>query len=99
MNASKRAVPELNYLSIINSQKVHYQQSVAELVECPVVNGEGSLSESGALAADTGHFTGRTRYDRFIVAHAQPEDTVVWGDGNQPPPTASSEHPFTAVGT
>lgn len=99
MNALKRAVPKLDYLFITNNEKVHYQQCVAELIECAVVNGEGNLSESGALAADTGYFTGRTPYDRFIVADAQTEDTVWWGDVNQPISTASFEHLFKAVGT
>src|SRR3546814_10831390 len=87
MNASKKAVPELNYLFVGSNEKVHYQQSVAELVEYAVLNGEGSLSESGALAADTGRFTGRTPYDRFIVADALTEDAVWWGNINR-----SEEH-------
>jgi len=99
MNASKKAIPELNYLFIKGSEKVHYQQSVAELVEYAVINGEGSLSESGALAADTGRFTGRTPYDRFIVSDALTENTVWWGDVNQPISTASFEFLFKAVGT
>lgn len=99
MNASKKAIPELNYLFIKGSEKVHYQQSVAELVEYAVINGEGSLSESGALAADTGRFTGRTPFDRFIVSDALTENTVWWGDVNQPISTASFEFLFKAVGT
>jgi len=98
MNPVNGAIPTLDYLFINGDKKVHYQESVAELVEHAVVNGEGSLSESGALAADTGQFTGRTPRDRFIVADAQTEDTVWWGDVNQPISTASFEHLFKAVG-
>lgn len=98
MNASIRAIPELDYLFIEKSKNVHYQSSVAELVEHAVINGEGSLSESGALAADTGRFTGRTPYDRFIVSDSLTEKTVWWGDINQPLSTASFERLFAEVG-
>ncbi|MFB2120700.1 phosphoenolpyruvate carboxykinase (ATP) [Parapedobacter sp. 2B3] len=98
MNASKKAIPKLDYLFIKESEKVHYQQSVAELVEYAVLAGEGTLSESGALAADTGRFTGRTPYDRFIVSDALTENTVWWGDINQPISTASFEHLLEEVG-
>lgn len=98
MNASKKAIPELDYLFIRGSEKVHYQSCVAELVEHALFNGEGSLSESGALAADTGRFTGRTPYDRFIVADALTEDAVWWGDINQPISSASFAYLFKEVG-
>lgn len=99
MKASEMAVPALNYLFIKDNKKVHYQPSVAELVEYAVINGEGSLSESGALAADTGRFTGRTPHDRFIVSDALTENTVWWGDTNQPISMASFECLFEEVGT
>src|SRR5690606_36218600 len=98
MITSKKAIPELNYLFIKGANNVHYQKSVAELVEHAVINGEGSLSESGALAADTGRFTGRTPGDRFIVADELTENTVWWGDVNQPISKASFDHLFEAVG-
>ncbi|WP_262250378.1 phosphoenolpyruvate carboxykinase (ATP) [Parapedobacter soli] len=98
MITSKKAIPELNYLFIKRANNVHYQKSVAELVEHAVINGEGSLSESGALAADTGRFTGRTPGDRFIVADELTENTVWWGDVNQRISKASFDHLFEAVG-
>lgn len=99
MNASKRAIPDLAYLFIQNKEKVHYQASVAELIEHAIVNGEGNLSETGALAADTGRFTGRTPYDRYIVRDEVTEDTVWWGDVNQPIAETSFEYLFEQVGT
>lgn len=98
MIASKTAVPALDYLFIENNGKVHYQQCVAELVERAVVSGEGSLCDSGALAADTGRFTGRTPYDRFIVSDALTEKAVWWGDINQPVSTEAFRSLFEAVG-
>ncbi len=98
MNSSEKAIPKLDYLFIRDSKKVHYHQSVAELVEYAVLHGEGSLSESGALAADTGRFTGRTPYDRFIVSDALTESTVWWGDVNQPISMQSFAYLFKEVG-
>lgn len=98
MNAAKKAIPELDYLFIRNKDNVHYQKSVAELVEQAIVNGEGRLSETGALAADTGQFTGRTPYDRFIVRDELTADTVWWGATNQPLSKASFDHLFGQLG-
>jgi len=41
------------------------------------------MTDSGALAIDTGRFTGRSPKDRFIVSSAQTEQDVWWGDINQ----------------
>ena len=56
----------------------------AELVEEAIVRGEGRLVDSGALAADTGEFTGRSPKDRFIVKDSITENAVWWGDVNIP---------------
>lgn len=55
----------------------------AELVQHAIKNGEGVLSDTGALMADTGEFTGRSPKDKFTVADAKTENTVWWGDVNQ----------------
>lgn len=83
MSSKNISVPNLDYLSINPQIKVHYQKSVAELVELALLNSEGVLADSGALAADTGTFTGRSPKDRFIVEDAVTKNTVWWGDINQ----------------
>lgn len=75
-------MPNLNYLNLQESPAVFYQLNAAELVEHALKNGEGQLADSGALAADTGEFTGRSPKDRFIVADEITEDAVWWGDIN-----------------
>jgi len=60
----------------------HWNLSPAELIEKTLLNGEGSLSNTGALAIDTGEFTGRSPKDKFVVFDEKTKDTVWWGDVN-----------------
>lgn len=73
--------PKLDYLGLASLQ-FKYQLSVPELVEEAIKNGEGTLADSGALAIDTGKFTGRSPKDRFIVDDDVTNETVWWGDIN-----------------
>lgn len=56
--------------------------SPAELVEDTIINGQGVLSDTGAIAIETGEFTGRSPKDRFVVCDEKTEDAVWWGDIN-----------------
>jgi phosphoenolpyruvate carboxykinase (ATP) len=62
----------------------HWNLTPAELVEECIIRGEGQLTNTGALAADTGEFTGRSPKDRFVVQDEITENTVWWGDVNIP---------------
>jgi phosphoenolpyruvate carboxykinase (ATP) len=73
--------PDLSYLNL-DSTKMRYQLSVPELIEAAISNQEGTLADSGALAIDTGRFTGRSPKDRFIVSDALTEAKVWWGSVN-----------------
>ena len=81
MNSIKLKQPDLSYLNL-NAEEVHYQLNVAELVEEALKNNEGTLASNGALAVDTGKFTGRSPKDRFIVNDSVTEHAVWWGDIN-----------------
>lgn len=72
----------LKYLNLDKAKTVYYQLAPAQLVEMAVCNGEGTLTDNGALAIDTGEFTGRSPKDRFIVADKITENAVWWGDIN-----------------
>ena len=50
--------------------------------EC-ILNGEGRLTDTGALAITTGEFTGRSPKDRYIVGDDKTNSRVDWGDINQ----------------
>jgi phosphoenolpyruvate carboxykinase (ATP) len=54
----------------------------AELIEDCIILGEGMLTDSGALAIETGEFTGRSPQDRFIVRDQITENAVWWGKVN-----------------
>jgi phosphoenolpyruvate carboxykinase (ATP) len=73
--------PDLSYLNL-RSEQMKYQLDVPELIEEALYNQEGTLADSGALAIDTGEFTGRSPKDRFIVADERTESTVFWSDIN-----------------
>ena len=78
-------VPKNNDLSNLGLQYVSntfWNLSPAELVEETIMQGMGILSNTGALAVDTGEFTGRSPKDRFIVEDEITREAVWWGDIN-----------------
>ncbi|WP_040280430.1 phosphoenolpyruvate carboxykinase (ATP) [Psychroserpens damuponensis] len=68
----------------IKNAKVNYQLSPDELHRTTIEKGQGVESSSGALAVNTGEFTGRSPQDRFIVKDDITKDRVWWGDINIP---------------
>ncbi len=66
----------------IKAKEVLYNLSPAELIEAALQNGEGVLTDTGALMCDTGKFTGRSPKDKFLVCDEKTENTVWWGDVN-----------------
>ncbi|NND63875.1 MAG: phosphoenolpyruvate carboxykinase (ATP) [Flavobacteriaceae bacterium] len=68
----------------INASKVNYQLSARELHQETLLKKQGKLASSGALAVNTGEFTGRSPKDRFIVKDDITKDRIWWGDINIP---------------
>ncbi|WP_107037676.1 phosphoenolpyruvate carboxykinase (ATP) [Brumimicrobium mesophilum] len=66
-----------------NLGNVYWNMTPAELVEDTILLGEGIMTDSGAIAVDTGTFTGRSPEDRFIVCDEKTENTVWWGKVNK----------------
>ena len=72
----------LEELGLGNVANAFWNLSPAELVEETILKGMGVLADNGALAIDTGEFTGRSPKDRFIVCDEKTEEAVWWGDIN-----------------
>lgn len=70
----------------IKNAKVKYQLSSQELHNETLRKEQGTEAASGALAVNTGEFTGRSPKDRFIVKDDVTRDRVWWGNINIPFP-------------
>ncbi|MCK8520882.1 phosphoenolpyruvate carboxykinase (ATP) [Aquimarina sp. D1M17] len=68
----------------IENATMRYQLSPEELENEAVQKGQGKITKSGALAINTGEFTGRSPMDRFIVKDDITKDKIWWGDINIP---------------
>ena len=82
------ASPSFSLPELPGASKVHYNQSLAELVEATLARGEGQLVENGALAVRTGKFTGRSPKDKFVSKDAVSESQIWWGSVNNELPEA-----------
>lgn len=71
-------------LGLGHVENAYWNLQPSELVEESILLGEGVLTDTGALAIDTGEFTGRSPADRFIVKDSITENTVWWGNINKP---------------
>jgi len=65
----------------IKNATTHWNLSPEKLTKICIDNNLGKIADTGALAVDTGEFTGRSPKDRFIVKDEITADTV-WWDGN-----------------
>ena len=83
--------------NLVAKDTSHVQLSTAQLVEKSLKRGEGRLTETGALRAETGKYTGRSPKDRFIVEDDTSKDKVDWGEVNQPISEKVFDNLFTKV--
>ncbi|HDZ14751.1 MAG TPA: phosphoenolpyruvate carboxykinase (ATP), partial [Pricia sp.] len=85
MNNSKKSPESVSLASSgIMHSNIHYQLSASELHAITLEKKMGKEVSSGALAVNTGEFTGRSPQDRFIVKDAITTDNVWWGNINIP---------------
>jgi len=85
MNKSENALKSISLESIgITHNNIRYQLSPSELHAITLDKNMGKEASSGALAINTGEFTGRSPLDRFIVKDEITSEKVWWGDINIP---------------
>ncbi len=66
------------------SSKTNKNLSLDQLIKAAVARNEGRITNTGALAGDTGKFTGRSPKDKYSVLDDTTRDEVWWGNINQP---------------
>jgi len=74
----------LEELGLINLGNVYWNATTPQLYEEIVHRHEGHMAHLGPIVVRTGHHTGRSPNDRFIVKDKVSADTVFWGETNRP---------------
>jgi phosphoenolpyruvate carboxykinase (ATP) len=74
---------ELQELGLKNIGKVYHNLSYDELIQHELDNGECVATKKGALAVDTGIFTGRSPKDKYFIDADPSNKYIAWGDVNQ----------------
>ena len=74
----------LDEQGIVNTGRVHWNLSPADLYEQAVRHYEGLIADLGPLVVRTGQYTGRSPNDKFVVREPGSQERVWWGKVNQP---------------
>ncbi|PTY80054.1 phosphoenolpyruvate carboxykinase (ATP) [Heyndrickxia sporothermodurans] len=83
--------------NVLVGKNVLTQLAVPQLVEKVLERGEGILTSTGAVRAETGKYTGRSPKDKYIVEEASSKDAIDWGSVNQPISEESFNKLYTKV--
>ncbi|MFF5380866.1 phosphoenolpyruvate carboxykinase (ATP) [Pedobacter suwonensis] len=86
-----REQASLSYLGIECNGSIHWNISTFDLISNAIRDHQCQLTSSGALACNTGKFTGRSPKDKYIVADDLTEDSIWWGEVNHKLSTESFE--------
>ena len=63
---------------------IHYNLSPQKLIEQTIISDQGIITNTDAIAVNTGEFTGRSPKDKFIVKDSLTTDTIFWNEFNIP---------------
>lgn len=74
----------LEHHGITNVNDVFWNLPTSSLYEEAIRRREGLVAHLGPIVVRTGHHTGRSPNDKFIVREPPTEDNIWWGDVNRP---------------
>lgn len=83
MSTSKEYLENNDHKSL-KDKKIYWNLSPEVLIEKTILLNQGMLTSTGALAVNTGKFTGRSPKDKYIVKDDTTQDSIWWGEVNQP---------------
>ncbi|MBP2618115.1 phosphoenolpyruvate carboxykinase (ATP) [Chryseobacterium jejuense] len=89
----------LRNIGIIPEKEVYWNLSVPQLISETLRKSQGIVTSSGALACNTGEFTGRSPKDKYIVMDDKTKDSIWWGDVNHPFSPEDCERLYESVVT
>ena len=103
-NAKSLSAGDLSKYGISGAEHVIYNPSYEQLFNAemsPDLKGfeKGVLTTSGAVAVDTGAFTGRSPKDKYIVRDDTTRDTIWWADQGENDNKAISQEVWTDLKT
>ncbi len=78
------AEKNLSMYGLTNAGMVHWNLTTPSLYEEVVRNREGFISHLGPMVVRTGHHTGRSPKDKFIVKEPSTDDKIWWSKENRP---------------
>ncbi len=97
MYNKEEIIRQLGEFGITNFSDVYYNYNNPKLLKAALSRGEGELSVHGPLVVRTGHHTGRSPNDKFIVDEPSSTEHIWWGDVNRPISTKNYEKLFSKV--
>jgi len=90
-------INDLDKLGIKDIKKVYYNLDYETLYQHEIAQQEGIETNFGAIAVDTGKFTGRSPKDKYFVKQPPSEKYIAWGEINQPVSKEVFQELFTKV--
>ncbi len=85
-SVSPQGIKGLEAHGLYNLNEIFWNLPTPALYEQALLRREGYLSHLGPLVVRTGHHTGRSANDKFIVDEVESHDQIWWGTINKPIP-------------